>query len=65
MGSKNCTKKKHSKDRDIAIANTRKRKQIRLYRTAVAQSNNFMAMEDFLQSVHPEPVVKWLARVRP
>ena len=65
MGKKTCTKKRHSKDRAIAVLNTKKRKQLRLYRTAIAQPNNFNAMEDFLQSIHPEKVTAWLKRVQP
>ena len=65
MSTKDCKKQRHSKNRDIAEAHTRKRKQVRLYRTAIKQPHNLSVMDAFIQSVHPEGVINWLRRVHP
>ncbi len=64
MSNSKCNKKS-TKNRVIAVANTLRRKQLRLYHTAIRQPDNLQVMDAFIQSVHPEGIISWLRRVQP
>ncbi len=65
MSNGKCNKKSTTKNRDIAVANTLRRKQLRLFHTAIRQPDNHQVMDAFIQSVHPEGSINWLKRVQP
>lgn len=65
MSKNKCTKASHRKDRSLAEVNTKRNKEMRLFRTAKAQPNNHVALEAFAQAIHPETINHWLERVKP
>lgn len=64
--SKGCTKKRTSKDRAIAEANTRRNKALKCYFT-FKRSNfkDMTALEALATAIHPEKVTTWVQRVNP